>query len=153
MVDDGDGALGPLPRNGRHGKNPLLRASDSVKIMYEASIEELDTRSMSVFARLYDLLVAVGSHASHAISREASSPSRHFVARARMGLRGGVRARIDTASTAVHHSLDAVVREKSRVLTPTASRVRKLSLFFRCMYLWKLNVCSDLHAVFMGAHS
>ena len=80
---------------------------------------------MSVFARLYDLLVAVGSHASHAISREASSPSRHFVARARMGLRGGVRARIDTVSTTVHRSLDAVARKKSRVLTRTASRVRR----------------------------
>ena len=88
---------------------------------------------------LYDLLVAVGSRASHAISREASSTSRHFVARARMGLRGGVRARIDTTSTTVYRSLDAVVRKKSRVLTPAASRVRKLSLFFRRMYLWRLD--------------
>ena len=48
------------------------------------------------------------------------------MARARMGLRGGVRARIDTVSTTVHRSLDAVAREKSRVLTPAASRVRKL---------------------------
>ena len=127
-----------------------VRTTDSVKTLTVSSIEELDTRSMSVFARLYDLLVAVGSHASHAISREASSPSRHFVARARMGLRGGVRARIDTASTAVHRSLDAVAREKSRVLTPAASRVRKLSLFFRRMYLWTLSVCSDSHAVFTG---
>ena len=86
---------------------------------------------MSVFTHSYDLLVAVGSHASQAISREASSPSRHFVARARTGLRGGVRARIETVSTTVHRSLGAVARKKSRVLTPTASRVRKLSLFFR----------------------
>ena len=50
---------------------------------------------MSVFTRSYDLLVAFGSHASQAISREASSPSKHFMARALMGLRGGVRARID----------------------------------------------------------
>ena len=33
-----------------------------------------------------------------------------------MGLRGGVRARIDTVSTTVHRSLDAVARKKSRVL-------------------------------------
>ena len=131
-------------------RNVDVRTTDSVKTLTVSSIEELDTRSMSVFARLYDLLVAVGSHASHAISREASSPSRHFVARARMGLRGGVRARIDTASTAVHRSLDAVAREKSRVLTPAASRVRKLSLFFRRMYLWTLSVCSDSCAVKTG---
>ena len=48
------------------------------------------------------------------------------MARARMGLRGGVRARIDTVSITVHRSLDAVAREKSRVLTPAASRVRTL---------------------------
>ena len=81
---------------------------------------------MSVFTHSYDLLVAVGSHASQAISREASSPSRHFVARARMGLRGGVRARIDTVSTTVHRSLDAAAREKSQLLTPAASGVRTL---------------------------
>ena len=43
-----------------------------------------------------------------------------------MGLRGGVRARIDTVSTTVHRFLDAVAREKSQVLTPAASRVRTL---------------------------
>ena len=67
-------------------------------------------------ARACDFLVAVGSHAPDTDSSRASSPSRHFVARTRMGLRGGVRARIDTVSTTVHRSLDAVARKKSRVL-------------------------------------
>ena len=96
----------------------------SAKVVTVSSIEELDTRSMSVFARPCDFLVAVGTHAPDADSSRALSPSRHFVARARMGLRGGVRARIDTVSITVHRSLDPVAREKSLVLTPAASRVR-----------------------------
>ena len=50
-------------------------------------------------------------------------------------------------------SLDAVARKKSRVLTPAASRVRKLSLVLRRMYRWTLCVCSDSHAVFTGTWS
>ena len=90
------------------------------------SIEELDTRSMSLFAHPYRLLVPVGTHTLVTFFSRGSSPSRHFVARARMGLRGGVRARIDTASTMVHRSLDAVARRKSQLLPPAASRVRTL---------------------------
>ena len=81
---------------------------------------------MSLHTRPCDLLVTDDSHMSDAISSRALSPSRHFVARARMGLRGGVRARIDTASTTVHRSLDAVARRKSQLLPPAASRVRTL---------------------------
>ena len=97
-------------------KNVPVRTTDSVKTLAVSSIEELNTRSMSLSARACDFLVAVGSHAPDTDSSRASSPSRHFVARARMGLRGGVRARIDTVSTTVHRSLDAVARKKSRVL-------------------------------------
>ena len=107
-------------------KNELLRTKDSVKILTVPSIEELDTRSMSLFARPYRLLVPVGTHALVTFFSRGSSPSRHFVARARMGLRGGVQARIDTASTTVHHSLDTVARRKSQLLPPAASRVRTL---------------------------
>ena len=134
-------------------KNVHVRTTDSVNSLTVSSIEELNTRSMSLSACACDFLVAVGSHAPDTDSSRASSPSRHFVARARMGLRGGVRARINTVSTTVHRSLDAVARKKSQVLTPTASRVRKLSLFFRRMYLWTLSVCSDSHAVFTGTRS
>ena len=81
---------------------------------------------MSLFARPYRLLVPVGTHALVTFFSRGSSPSRHFVARARMGLRGGVQARIDTASTTVHRSLDAVARRKSQLLPPAASRVRTL---------------------------
>ena len=75
---------------------------ESVKTLTVPSIEELNTRSMSVFARPCDFLVAVGTHAPVTILSRASSPSRNFVARARMGLRGGVRARIDTVSSIDH---------------------------------------------------
>ena len=107
-------------------KNELLRTKDSVKMLTVPSIEELNTRSMSLFARPYRLLVPVGTHALVTFFSRGSSPSRHFVARARMGLRGGVQARIDTASTTVHRSLDAVARRKSQLLPPAASRKRTL---------------------------
>ena len=48
---------------GCDGRNELFRTKDSVKTLTVPSIEELDTRSMSVFARPCDVLVAVGSHA------------------------------------------------------------------------------------------
>ena len=139
-----------LPLGGPVGKTSYLRTKDSVKTLTVPSIEELNTRSMSVFARPCDFLVAVGTHAPVTILSQASSPSRHFVARARMGLRGGVRACIHTVSIMVHGSLDAVAREKSPVLTPAVSRVRTLSLFLRRWYLSRSCLCSDSHAVFTG---
>ena len=115
-VEVGLPALHVLTIRGPVEKNVHVRTTDSVKTLAVSSIEELNTRSMSLSARACDFLVAVGSHAPDTDSSRASSPSRHFVARARMGLRGGVRARIDTVSTTVHRSLDAVARKKSRVL-------------------------------------
>ena len=56
------------------------------------------------------------THAGHRFFPSVVAERRHFMARARMRLWGGVRARIDTVSTTVHRSLDAVAREKSRVL-------------------------------------
>ena len=96
---------------------------DSVKALTVSSVEELDTRSMSLSACPCDLLVTVGSHEQQSISRRAPPPGRHFWSRARMGLWSGVRARIDTASTTVHRSLTAVVRGKS----PLFPRVTALS--------------------------
>ena len=81
---------------------------------------------MSLFARPCAFMPAVGTHTPDTDFSRASSLSRHFLTRARMRLWGGVRARIDTLSTTVHRCLDAVAREKSRVLTPAASRVRTL---------------------------
>ena len=81
---------------------------------------------MSLFARPCAFMPAVGTHTPDTDFSRASSLSRHFMARARMRLWGGVRARIDTVSTTVHRCLDAVAREKSQVLTPAASRVRTL---------------------------
>ena len=44
-------------------KNVHVRTTDSVKTLAVSSIEELNTRSMSLPARACDFLVAVGSHA------------------------------------------------------------------------------------------
>jgi len=119
--------LAPQPLlRGQIGKHELLRTTATVKVQLVSSIEELDTRSMSLSARPYDLLVTVGSHALHADSSRAPPPGRHFWPHARMGLRGGVRARFDTVSTTVHHSLNAVARGRSGLLVQHGHRACSL---------------------------
>ena len=78
-------------------KSDDVRTTDSVKTLTVSSVEELDTRSMSLSACPCDLLVTVGSHEQQSISRRAPPPGRHFWSRARMGLWSGVRARFDDA--------------------------------------------------------
>ena len=51
---------------------------------------------MSLYTRLTDLPVTSGSHVSHAILLDRSRPSKHFGARARIGLWRGVRDRYST---------------------------------------------------------
>ena len=104
-------------------KSDDVRTTDSVKTLTVSSVEELNTRSMSLSACPCDLLVTVGSHEQQSIFRRAPPPGRHFWSRARMGLWSGVRARFDTVSTTVHRSLTAVVRGKS----PLFPRVTALS--------------------------
>ena len=71
---------------------------------------------MKLHTRLADLLVTGGSHVSHAILLDRSRPSKHFWARARIGLWSGVRDRFSTVSTTVHHTLNAVARVKSVIM-------------------------------------
>ena len=71
---------------------------------------------MNIHTRLTDLLVTGGSHVSHAILLDRSRPSKHFWARARIGLWRGVRDRFSTVSTTVHHTLNAVARVKSVIM-------------------------------------
>ena len=49
---------------GPEGKSDDVRTTDSVKTLTVSSVEELNTRSMSLSARPCDLLVTVGSHVS-----------------------------------------------------------------------------------------
>ena len=76
------GLLESLPKRGGVRRpvenNVHVRTTDSVKSLTVSSIEELNTRSMSLSARACDFLVAVGSHAPDTDSSRASSPSRHF---------------------------------------------------------------------------
>ena len=97
-----------------------VRTTVSVKTLTVSSVEELNTRSMSLSACPCDLLVTVGSHEQQSISRRAPPPGRHFWSRARMGLWSGVRVRFDTVSITVYRSLNAVTRGKSRLLPPAA---------------------------------
>ena len=88
-------------------KTSVLRASVSSTTLTVSSIEELNTRSMSLHTRPCDLLVTDDSHMSDAISSRALSTSRHFWPCTQMGLRSGVRARFDTVSSTEHRSPNA----------------------------------------------
>ena len=81
---------------------------------------------MSLHTRLTDLPVTGGSHVSHAILLDRSRPSKHFWARARIGLWRGVRDRFSTVSTTVHHTLNAVARVKSVIMLQHDHRSRSL---------------------------
>ena len=82
---------------------------------------------MNIHTHLTDLLVTGGSHVSHAILLDRSCPSKHFWARARIGLRRGVRDRFSTVSATVHHTLNAVARVKSVIMLQHDHRSRSLS--------------------------
>ena len=96
-----------------------VRTTVSVKTL-TVSVEELNTRSMSLSACPCDLLVTVGSHEQQSISRRAPPPDGHFWSRARMGLWSSVRARFDTVSITVYRSLNAVTHGKSGLLPQAA---------------------------------
>ena len=81
---------------------------------------------MSLYTRLTDLPVTSGSHVSHAILLDRSRPSKHFWARARIGLWRGVRDRFSTVSTTVHHTRNAVARGKSGIMLQHGHRSRSL---------------------------
>ena len=81
---------------------------------------------MNIHTRLTDLLATGGSHVSHAILLDRSRPSKHFGARARIGLWRGVRDRFSTVSTTVHHTLNAVARVKSVIMLQHDHRSRSL---------------------------
>ena len=81
---------------------------------------------MNIHTRLTDLLVTGGSHVSHAILLDRSRPSKHFGARARIGLWRSVRDRFSTVSTTVHQSLNAVVRGKSGIMLQHDHQSRSL---------------------------
>ena len=81
---------------------------------------------MSLHTRLTDLPFTGGSHVSHAIFLDRSRPSKHFWARARIGLWRGVRDRFSTVSTTVHQSLNVVARGKSGIMLQHGHRSRSL---------------------------
>ena len=83
-------------------------------------------RGACLYRRLTDLPVTSGSHVSHAILLDCSRTSKHFWARARIGLWRGVRDRLSTVSTTVHHTLNAVARVKSVIMLQHDHRSRSL---------------------------
>ena len=129
--------------NGCDGKDEPSQGVRFVKNSNcNVDIEELDTRSMSLYTRPYDLLPTVGKHTMKSISRRAPPPGRHFWSRARMGLWSDVRARFDTVSITVYRSLNAVTHGK-RGLFPRTTAVRE-----RCTVVdtVSMRACTPLHS-------
>ena len=86
------------------------KASDSAKMLYEASVEELDTRSMQIQTPHSSQHTTDGSHGQKSLSSSACRGGDHFSARARMGSRSGSVVAVDTSSTTVSSSVDGVTR-------------------------------------------
>ena len=161
-----DRDLGQFPRSvhvdrartkvrGPVGKSDHVKTTATVKVRYVSSIEELDTRSMSLSARPCDLLAPVGSHARVTIFSRESRRRWHFGARARIGLRSAERARFDTSSTMEHRSPIGVARRKRRRLAQVSQRTprhrNRICSDLRRRYLSRSRVCSFSIAVWMGA--
>ena len=81
---------------------------------------------MNLYTCLTDLPVTGGSHVSHAILLDRCRPIKNFWARARIGLWRGVQDHFSTVSTTVHHTRNAVAREKSRTMLQHGHRSRSL---------------------------
>ena len=136
------------------GKSDHVKTTATVKVPYVSSIEELDTRSMSLSARPCDLLAPVGSHARVTIFSRESRRRWHFGARARIGLRSAERARFDTSSMVEHRSPIGVARRKRRRLAQVSQRTprhrNRICSDLRRRYLSRSCVCSDPCRAFSG---
>ena len=83
--------------------------------MYEASVEELDTRSMSLQTPHISQHITFQTHVQEAVSSRARERRTHSEARARIGTRGGVRVAFGTVSTTVMRFFNGVARGSGRV--------------------------------------
>ena len=85
---------------------------------------------MHIQTPLSSLPATAGSHVQRAVLSQAPRMKRHISSRARIGLRGGERVGIDTASTTVARSFNSNVRSSSQVKVlvdhPVASLSRRI---------------------------
>ena len=127
-----------------------VRTSDSVKIMYEASIEELDTRSMSLQTPHISQHITFQTHVQQAVFSRARERRRHSEARARIGTRGGVRVAFGTVSTVVKRSFNGVARGSGRVKVlgghPALLHTNRCRLILSWRTRSRSRVCSDASA-------
>ena len=78
--------------------------------MYEASVEELDARSMRLQTFHSSSHITFQTHVQEAVFSERARRRRHSEARARIGTRGGARVAFGTVSTTVMRSFNGVGR-------------------------------------------
>ena len=76
---------------------------------------------------------------------------RHISSRARIGMRGGERVGIDTASTTVARSFNSNARSSSRVKVLVGHRAGSLVVAFGRMYLLSSNASSFLLRTLTGS--
>ena len=126
------------------------RTSDSVKIMYEASVEKLDTRSMSLQTPHISQHITFQTHVQQAVFSRARERRRHSEARARIGTRGGVRVAFGTVSTMVKRSFNGNARGRCRVKVlgghPALLHTNRCRLILSPGTRSRSRVCSDASA-------
>ena len=106
---------------------------------------------MKLQTRPRAILVTGGSHVRKPILRKRRQRACTFWSRARIGLRGGVRARFSTVSTMLHRSSNGDARRKSGVKVLVDPRTAPLCNRYRLcsspVHRCSSRVCSDLDSV------
>ena len=100
------------------------------------------------------LPATAGSHVQRAILSQAPRMKRHISSRARIGLRGGERVGIDTASTTVARAFNSNVRSSSQVKVldshQAAALIVCIRMFFGRVYLLRSSASSFLLRTLTG---
>ena len=112
---------------------------------------------MKLQTRPRAILVTGGSHVRKPFLRKRRQRACTFWSRARIGLRGGVRARFSTASTMLHRSLNAVAHRRRRVRSYQCHRPRRLCKWIcpilRRWYLWSAHALRDRLRTLTGSRT
>ena len=103
---------------------------------------------MHIQTPLRSLPATAGSHVQRAILSQAPRMKRHISPRARIGLRGGEKVGISTASTTVARSFNSNARSSSQVKVldghQAAALIVFIRMFFGRMYLLRSSASSFL---------
>ena len=89
---------------------------------------------MHIQTPLSSLPATAGSHLHHAVLSQAPRMKRYISSRARIGLRGGERVGVDTASTTVARSFNSNARSSSQVKVLDGHQAAALIVCIRMIF-------------------